>query len=301
MTFDQLRTFLWVARLGGVRRAASRLNLSQPAVSSRIAGLEASLRRRLFDRQPGGLVLTREGQSLLGYAEQILFVEEEIRIRVADPAQDTGLFRIGASETVAQSWLPDFMKAFSARFPAVTLDLTVDISTDLREALLDRRIDLAFLMGPVSEYTVANATLPAFDLHWFKAAGMGAVDLARTPVISFSTRTRPYRELADLLARAHGPGVRVYASASLSASLRMIAEGVAVGPYPHAIAGPLLEAGRIEAFDPGLPVSPLVFTASHLTEPRSHLAETGAQVAQVVARAWPGTGRSEPSIAFARK
>ncbi len=288
MTFDQLRTFLWVARLGGARRAASRLNLSQPAVSSRIAGLEASLRRRLFERRPGGLVLTREGQSLLGYAEQILFVEEEILKHVADPAQAAGIFRIGASETIAQSWLPDFMQAFGARFPAVTLDLTVDISTDLRQSLLDRRIDLAFLMGPISEYTVANTDLPGFDLHWFKAAGMGEVDLARMPVISFSTRTRPYRELADLLARTHGPGVRIYASASLSASLRMIAEGVAVGPYPHAIAGPLLDAGRIETFDPGLPVAPLAFTASHLTEPRNHLAETGAEVAGAIARGWAG-------------
>ncbi|WP_308918120.1 LysR family transcriptional regulator [Jannaschia sp. LMIT008] len=290
MTLEQLRTFLWVAKLGGVRRAAARLNLSQPAVSTRIATLEAQLHARLFDRLPGRLVLTREGQSLLTYAEQMLFVEEEIRKQVADRSGLSGLFRIGASETVAQSWLPAFLKAISAAFPQVRLDLTVDISLNLRAMLLERRVDLAFLMGPVSEFTVVNHDLPAFGLRWFKAAGAGRIDLTRTPVISYAAQTRPHRELAEMLARAHGPGVRIYTSASLSASLRMIAEGVAVGPYPAAIARAALAEGRVEAFDPGLPVSPLRFTASHLTEPRNHLAETGAELAVDVARRWQADG-----------
>ena len=53
MTFDQIKTFLWVARLGGFRKAAERLNLSQPAISTRIANLEQELRVPLFERGPG--------------------------------------------------------------------------------------------------------------------------------------------------------------------------------------------------------------------------------------------------------
>ena len=286
MTLEQLRAFLWTARLGGVRKASARLNLSQPAISTRIASLEAELRQSLFDRRPGRMVMTRQGQMLITYAEQMLFVEEEIRKRVADPSEAQGLFRIGASETVAQSWLPAFMKTFSTMFPRVTLDLTVDISVDLRAGLLERRLDLAFLMGPISDFTVENVPLPAFELHWFKAAGSGLVDLGEMPVISYATRTRPYRELSEALARRHGPRTRIYSSASLSASLQMIAAGVAVGPYPRAVARTLLRAGEIEEFDPDLPCSPLIFSASYLTEPRSHLAETGAGMAQTVARTW---------------
>ena len=288
MTLEQLRTFLWVARLGGFRKASDRLHLSQPAISTRIATLEDELRQKLFDRQPGNLVLTRQGQLLLTYAEQMLFVEEEIRKRVADPSEIEGLFRIGASETIAQSWLPAFFKAFSAEYPRVTLDLTVDISVNLRAALLERRLDLAFLMGPVSEFTVENVDLPRFDLHWFRAAGSGPVDFTRVPVISYATQTRPFREVSEALTRAHGPGVRIYSSASLSASLRMIAAGVAVGPYPRALARSLLDAGLIEEFDAGFRPSPLKFTASYLGEPRSHLAETGAILARSVAETWSG-------------
>ena len=286
MTFDQIRTFLWVARLGGFRKAAERLHLSQPAVSTRIANLEQELRVPLFERGAGELVLTKHGTLLLSYAEQMLFVEEEIRHRVANPAETEGLFRVGASETIAQSWLPDFLKAFSQRFPRVNVDLTVDISINLREDLLERRLDLAFLMGPVSEFSVENVTLPSFDLHWYRASDNPHTDLGLIPVISYASKTRPYRELMSALSVRVGPQARVFTSASLSASLKMIAAGIAVGPYPRALAEDYLAKGQIVEFDPGIALQPLQFTASYLAEPRSFLVETSAEMAQQVALDW---------------
>lgn len=288
MTFEQLRTFLWVARLGGFRKAADRLHLSQPAVSTRISNLEAELESKLFERGPGVLVLTKKGQQLLGYAEQMLFVEEEIKQRVANPSETQGLFRLGASETIAQAWLPSFIEAFSTRFPRVNVDLTVDISLNLRSAILERRLDLAFLMGPVSDYSVNNVALPRFDLHWYKSKQLGTVDLARIPVISYASQTRPYRELTSELARRVGPTSRVFSSASLSASLKMIASGIAVGPYPRVLATPHLDADEVEEFDPGFVPPALEFTASYLAEPHSFLVETSAEIAHEVATRWHG-------------
>lgn len=286
VTLDQIKTFFWVAKLGGFRRAAGQLNLSQPAVSNRVATLEDTLRVSLFERGDKALTLTREGMRLMAYAEQMLFVQEEIRRRVSNTAEMEGLFRIGASETVAQSWLPEFLRVFSAAYPRIDVDLTVDISCDLREGLVGRQLDVAFLMGPVSDFTIGNVALPQFPLTWYKAAGVGEVDLGRVPVISFSANTRPYRELMAALRRRLGPGVRMFSSASLSASLRMIAAGVAVGPYPRALAGPLIAAGQIEAFDPGLTPNPLEFTASYLAEPYDALSEQAAQMARDVALEW---------------
>lgn len=290
MTFEQLKTFYWVARLGGFRRASEHLSLSQPAVSTRVSTLEAELGVVLFERTAKGAGLTKSGTMLLGYAEQMLFVEEEISKRVANPLETEGLFRIGSSETIAQAWLPEFLKAFSAEFPRVNIDLTVDISGNLRNSLLQQDIDLAFLMGPVSEFTVENVELPKFDLHWYKAKGTGAVDFQVIPVISYAAKTRPYRELMAELSSRVGPNVRVYSSASLSASLQMIAAGIAVGPYPRALASGLLSLGRIEEFDPGFQPSPLAFTASYLGEPRSVLAERGAEIARSIATDWQSRG-----------
>ena len=286
MTFEQLRTFLWVARLGGFRKASERLHLSQPAVSTRISNLESELKAKLFERGPGELVLTKKGQQLLGYAEQMLFVEEEIKQRVANPSETEGLFRLGASETIAQAWLPSFIEAFSAQYPRVNVDLTVDISLNLRAAILERRLDLAFLMGPVSEYSVNNVELPQFKLRWFKSKQLGDVDLSEIPIISYSSQTRPYRELTSELARRVGPKSRVFSSASLSASLKMIAAGIAVGPYPRVLAAPHLDTNEVEEFDPGFVPSPLDFTASYLAEPQSFLIENSAKLAREVALEW---------------
>ncbi|MFT6073572.1 MAG: DNA-binding transcriptional LysR family regulator [Yoonia sp.] len=289
MTFDQIKTFLWVTRLGGFRKAAERLNLSQPAVSTRISNLENELRVPLFERGPGDLVLTKHGTLLLSYAEQMLFVEEEIKQRVASPSEAEGLFRVGASETIAQAWLPAFLTAFSEQYPRVNVDLTVDISLNLRSALLERRLDLALLMGPVSEFTVENIALPAFDLHWYRSTANTETDLSKIPVISYSSKTRPYRELMSELSRRIGPKLRVYASASLSASLKMIAAGIAVGPYPRALANDFLESGQIVEFDPGFRPSSLAFTASYLADPRSFLIENSAEIAREVALEWERT------------
>ncbi|MEJ6392982.1 LysR family transcriptional regulator [Gymnodinialimonas sp. 2305UL16-5] len=286
MTFEQLRTFLWVARLGGFRKASERLHLSQPAVSTRIANLEAELQAKLFERGPGDLILTKKGQQLLSYAEQMLFVEEEIKQRVGNPSETEGLFRIGASETIAQAWLPAFIQAFSTEFPRVNVDLTVDISGNLRSGVLDRRLDLVFLMGPVSEFSVKNVALPRFDLHWYKAAHLHDVELPDIPIISYSSQTRPYRELTSELARRYGPKSRVFSSASLSASLKMIAAGIAVGPYPRVLAAPHLAAHEVVEFDPGFVPSPLEFTASYLAEPRSFLVERSAEISRSVAEDW---------------
>ena len=83
-----------------------------------------------------------------------------------------------------------------------------------------------------------------------------------------------------------GPQLRVYSSASLSASLKMIAAGIAVGPYPRALANDFLRSGQIVEFDPGFHPQPLTFTASYLSEPRSFLVENSAEIAQKVALKW---------------
>lgn len=144
-------------------------------------------------------------------------------------------------------------------------------------------------MGPVSEYSVKNVALPQFDLHWYKSKDLGDVDLSETPIITYSSQTRPYRELTSELARRVGPKSRVFTSASLSASLKMIAAGIAVGPHPRVLAVPYLEANEVEEFDPGFVPPPLEFTASYLAEPRSFLVENSAEIAREVAVGWHKT------------
>lgn len=144
----------------GVRRAAQSLNVTQPAVSARIKTLEESFAVALFDRNSGGMTLTKRGEMLVRYAEQFEHLAEQVNANIIAPDAIEQQLRLGVAETIAQSWLPDFVSSLHRHFPRVQIEIDVEFSTHLRERLLDREIDLAVLLGPVSEVTVTNIILP---------------------------------------------------------------------------------------------------------------------------------------------
>ena len=292
-TLDQLSAFLAVARAGGVRRAAEELHLTQPAITARIKNLELALGVELFDRA-GGMALTKSGAALTGYAEQCLQLNSLIERDVARPDGVEGLFRIGVSETIVQSWLPDFIARLRDAFPRLTVEIDVDISRNLRERLLASAVDLALLMGPVSDYRVENATLPDFKMGWFRAPGLANSDpAAGAPVITFARDTRPFRLLKESLLERYGAGVALFPSSSLSACFRLVAAGLGVGALPRSLAVPYIAAGEIEAFDPGWTPQALVFTASYLAGSGAAIGERAAVIAQESAEEFDKNNQSK--------
>lgn len=289
INIEQLRTFLSVVRHGGVRKAAAGLNLTQPAVTARIKNLERTLGCKLFERRSGGMRLTKRGELLLGHAEKYEHVTELVERDVVDPEGVEGRLRLGVSETIAQCWLPNLVSRLHVLYRRLEIEFNVDISVNLRAGLMDRQIDLAILLGPISEHTVNNIELPGFDLAWYCAASRddppAAADLTR-PVLTYARNTRPYRELKEMLFERVGPDVSLFPSTSLSACFRLVKADLGVGVLPRALGREHVAAGRIIEFDPGWVPSPLQFTASYLGEPKSHLVETAARAALEVATAY---------------
>ncbi len=287
INLEQLKTFLSVVRLGGVGKASKMLNVTQPAVTTRIRNLEASLSTELFDRTGKGLRLTKRGELLLKYAEQFEQLGELVAQDVIDPAGVEGHLRLGVSETIAQCWLPDLIADLHQRYPQLEIEINVDISTNLRVGLLDREIDLAILLGPISDFSVDNIELPGFDLAWYCAVGQDMPDKTNgyfaRPVITYARNTRPHRELKAELFKRVGPGVTLFPSSSLSAGFRLVEAGLGVAALPRALGAGYVANGRIAEFDPGWHPQPLRFSASYMGEPRSQIVTTAAQTALQVA------------------
>ena len=287
INLEQLKTFLSVVRLGGVGKASKMLNVTQPAVTTRIRNLEASLSTELFDRTGSGLRLTKRGELLLKYAEQFEQLGELVAQDVIDPLGIEGHLRLGVSETIAQCWLPDLIAELHQRYPQLEIEINVDISTNLRAGLLDREIDLAILLGPISDFSVDNIELPGFDLAWYCAAGQDMPDNINgyftRPVITYARNTRPHRELKAELFERVGPGVTLFPSSSLSAGFRLVEAGLGVAALPRALGAGYVANGRIAEFDPGWHPQPLRFSASYMGEPRSQIVTTAAQTARQIA------------------
>lgn len=292
ITLDQLRTFMAVVRLGGVRKASVGLNLTQPAVTARIRNLETELGCVLFERTSGGMRLTKRGELLHAHAEQVEHLMEKIGRDVADPAGVEARLRLGVSETIAECWLPELIARLHARYPRLGIEFNVDISNNLRAGLLNREVDLAILLGPVSEFTVDNVELPGFDLAWYVAADApedtDGLYYRTRPVLTYGRHTRPHRELKDMLMDRAGPDVAIFPCSSLSACFRLVAANLGVAALPRALGAPHEERGRIREFDPGWVPPPLVFSASYLGTPRSAMVESAAALAREVARDFDG-------------
>ncbi|WP_039884195.1 LysR family transcriptional regulator, partial [Achromobacter piechaudii] len=161
-----IETFFWVATLGSFRAASDKLNTTQPAVSQRIASLEADLGVRLFERDARGVKLTAKGHELLSHAERMLQVRRDMFEAAREQNVMTGTVRIGVAETIVQTWLPTLIELIHTTYPALVLEIEVDTTHVLRPHLMSRQIDLAFLMGPVLEARVENLPLCSYPLAW---------------------------------------------------------------------------------------------------------------------------------------
>jgi LysR family cyn operon transcriptional activator len=127
MNLRHLRTFVAIADAGGVRRAATRINLSQPATSRQIHALEVELGVQLFDRIGRRVQLTSEGEDLLQRSRRLLRDAEAIgeRARALKSGQ-TGVLRVGATPQLIESMMVAFLARYQRRHPGVEIQLTED-------------------------------------------------------------------------------------------------------------------------------------------------------------------------------
>ncbi len=143
---DLLRSFIAVADRGGFTRAARSLNRTQSAVSMQIKRLEENVRVALFERNGRSVRLTRDGESLLGYARRLLALQDEALNALAAERIE-GPVRIGAMDDYGTRVLPALIAGFCADHPRVAVELHTGL-TSLFVDQLGRRFDLVLAMHP---------------------------------------------------------------------------------------------------------------------------------------------------------
>ncbi|GGE21313.1 LysR family transcriptional regulator [Aureimonas endophytica] len=262
MNLRFLETFVLAARLNSFSAAAEKLNTTQAAASNRIATLERELGVRLFDRDTRGIRLTPEGRRALDLAEEIVRLSAGFREAVSNPAALLGTVRIGASDTIAYSWLPELIRRMRRRYPSVGIDVNIDTSLNLAKQIEEGRIDLGIIMGPVNAPIVHSIEICTFTSCWvastsleLPATGLELADIAAYPLLTFSTGSQPHKALLRLLSGAGLDQFQIYNSNSLAIMTRMVSSGVGIGALPLVLVDDLVKAGvaRILDIAPALP------------------------------------------------
>lgn len=275
MNFKRIETFLWVAKLGSFRKAAEQQCTTQPAISSRIAMLEEELGVRLFERDGNTkVVLTLKGQELIRYAERLVNLSNEFLHTAKQDSPYSGLLRLGVSETIAHTWLSDFLKLLHEQMPNITVELTVDLSVNLAMQLVDGVIDLAFLMGPRGDPAITDFKLWSSPLHWVASPKFMANDrqynigeLAQKTIITYARNTIPYNEISQKLAEIADRPAQIFTSSSLGVCRRLVLEGVGISALPAHIVDSDIKNNLLHIIDANWLPSELIFTASHAMKP----------------------------------
>ncbi len=144
MDLRHVRTFVTVAEVGTVSRAAEQLHIAQPALSRQIANLEDEFGLKLFDRVGRRLVLTSEGEQLLNDCRGLLNYARAL----GEQAQvlrrgDVGVLRVSASPHLIEGIFPAFLRHYAVRYPNVQVRLVDAVGPQLFDMLERGEIHLA--------------------------------------------------------------------------------------------------------------------------------------------------------------
>ena len=151
-TIRQIECFVALAETLHFGRAAAKLHMTQPAFSRQIKSLEEALGLHLVERDSQSVNLTLAGEALLvGSGEALTSMQNAIvRARLFQQGL-AGSLRIGYTDFAISSVLPDILCAFKQDFPEIALEPAQGATRDLLNDLHERRLDIAFVTGPVAK------------------------------------------------------------------------------------------------------------------------------------------------------
>lgn len=156
----QIRYFIAVAEELHFRRAAERLNMSQPSLSRAVNQLENVVGVKLLQRTNRHVELTPAGKIFLESCSDTLNAIQEAALlaRKAEKGE-IGTLTIAHTDFAISGVLPKLLEEFRRNFPETTIEIQHMFTDQQIEALVSRKIDFGFLTGPVKEPGTQSVTV----------------------------------------------------------------------------------------------------------------------------------------------
>lgn len=252
MQLNQLRYMVCVAEERRFTRAASRLHVAQPSVSSAIAALEQELGAALFRRERHEVTLTGAGEVFLPWARQVLADCESGTAAVRDLlGLRRGRLALGSTPSLTTNLLPPVLAAFHASHPGLDLTLHEAGSQDLVDRLEKGEMDLAVVILPVDRPWVHTTELKTEELvlavsRTHQYAGRRSVwvaDLEHTPLVMFKDGYDLREATLDACRQAGFSPNLVMQGLEMDGALALAAAGVGAVVVPESVIsqdGPLM-------------------------------------------------------------
>ena len=245
MELRHLRYFTVVAEELHFGRAAQRLRMAQPPLSRQIQALEAELGLRLFERSRRGVVLTAAGAALLDGGRGVFdAVERAVASARRAHAGQIGRVAIGYVSSLAYVGLGELLRAFRARTPSVDVVVREAPPQEQIEGLLEGRLDVGFLRGPVADPELVAESVRRETLAVVVPAGhrlarrrrVELSELAREPFVGFPRARSPgFFDQIMSLCRAAGFTPRIVQEAPMIDLMSLVIAGFGVSIVPESL------------------------------------------------------------------
>lgn len=152
MDFDQLETFLEVARLSSFSRAAEKRFRTQPAISAQIRALEEEVGARLLDRAGGKVAITGAGKAFQKFAEDTLQSRRAVLTQLAEMERvPRGEIVVGANEATCLYILPEVFAEFKKQYVGVNVSINRAEHARILEQVIDHSVDFGIVSLPVTD------------------------------------------------------------------------------------------------------------------------------------------------------
>lgn len=160
MELKYLQTFQTIVKEGGFSSAANKLNYTQSTITFQIQQLEQELSAQLFEKIGRRMVLTKAGEQLIPYVNDVLCSVEKMRCFESDLSKYQGDLQIGIGESLLCYQLPRILKSFHAQAPNARLFLRSMNCYDIRDELMNGTLDLGVFYEDVGGFGANLQTIP---------------------------------------------------------------------------------------------------------------------------------------------
>ncbi|WP_094605550.1 HTH-type transcriptional regulator GltR [Sporomusa silvacetica DSM 10669] len=249
MDIQLFRTFLSVAKLSNITKAAEQLNFTQPAITAQIRMLEEHYGITLFERIGKKLYITEAGRELTTHAEKLLTDFYDINTAMQNFSNFNAPIKLGASTTAASYFLPPTLLEFQNR--GITGSVNVDICPNLPitiKGLLDNVFDIAIVHDKISSNQIIQFSLSHEKLVWVVNHDLFDMNnnyqgISHYPFINFRPGCVFRTMFEEKIKEKDVHSIIEYSDAE--AIKQAVLDGVGASILPYVLVEPFLTAGTL--------------------------------------------------------
>ncbi|OBQ61215.1 LysR family transcriptional regulator [Mesorhizobium erdmanii] len=247
LDWNLLRTFVVIAEVKSITRAAERLNLKQPSVSNALRRLEDRVGRRLVERDATRFELTEVGRLIYEQSVEVFGSISQLPLLMRGISDDvTGHVMIATASHVVSPLFDRALAEFHRNYPRASITISVAASTEVAKQVRDRRASFGICLvsqrDAALDYAMVYREFFGFfcgpQHRFYGKTGLTLADLRGEPSVSFQTDhiSDALRPVALLRSEARLNADVVGVSSSLEEVRRMIVAGLGIGPLPLHVA-----------------------------------------------------------------